>query len=183
MNQLMQEKNFGSEFAAIFVILNRLCFNGLWRQSRNGDFNVPFGKYHTVKSPYASDFVEASKLLSVARLEYTTSPSGYMEYLEEAQAGDVIFADPPYLGTYDGYDGRGNGKGQAEIDFHQDMSRFMSTMIERGVHVIVMNSSSPIIRRYYEERFEVREIDRHQTIAPINRARAAFPQLLMISKN
>ncbi len=53
--------------AAQSIFLNRTCFNGLFRMNRNGEFNVPFGRY---KNP---QILNKDNLKDVAALLKTTT--------------------------------------------------------------------------------------------------------------
>ncbi|MEB0014550.1 Dam family site-specific DNA-(adenine-N6)-methyltransferase, partial [Glaciimonas sp. Cout2] len=87
-------KMTAAEAAARTIFLNRTCFNGLYRVNRQGQFNVPFGRY---KNPKILD--EASLQAASILLRDTTIVCGdYKTVLREhAQQNDFIFLDPPYL--------------------------------------------------------------------------------------
>lgn len=81
--------------AAMFIYLNKLCFNGLYRVNREGIFNVPYG--HRRKTPEAildeENLMRASRLLKRAWLKYWP----YEKTLESLKPNDFVYLDPPYL--------------------------------------------------------------------------------------
>ena len=83
-----------AEAAARTIFLNRTCFNGLYRVNKQGQFNVPYGKY---KNPKICD-EDGLRAASVALQKVDILCGDYLLVLEHyAQPGDFIFLDPPYL--------------------------------------------------------------------------------------
>ncbi|MGC8876008.1 DNA adenine methylase [Thermus sp.] len=88
-NQLIREgKGDTQEAAELFYYLNRTGYNGLCRFNRKGEFNVPFGKYKRIV--YQRDFSSHQRVFQ--NWEFTNVDFRQVAY----QAGDFIYADPPY---------------------------------------------------------------------------------------
>lgn len=81
------------ERASRTVYLNRVCYNGLYRVNRNGEFNTAFGEY---ESPVICD---EDNLIAVNRaLQKATIILGSFEKcLDFAAKGDLVYLDPPYV--------------------------------------------------------------------------------------
>ena len=62
-NLKRKRKNLDVENAAMFLYLNRNCYNGLWRINRKGEFNVPFGFYNKYYLPSLDNLKTYSELL------------------------------------------------------------------------------------------------------------------------
>lgn len=79
--------------AARLIYLNRTCYNGLYRVNKQGQFNVPFGRY---ENPIICD-TERLRAASYALRNAELHCSGYQETLElYTQPGDLVYLDPPY---------------------------------------------------------------------------------------
>lgn len=78
--------------AALFIFLNRTCFNGLYRVNRNNGFNVPMGSY---KNPTICD--DKNILLVNNALQKVEIMCGdYEKTLKEATVNSIFYFDPPY---------------------------------------------------------------------------------------
>lgn len=74
--------------AEYFYYLNRTGYNGLCRFNRSGLFNVPFGQYKNIN--YTRDFRHYAAQFAV----WQFSAVDFERLM--LQAGDFVYADPPY---------------------------------------------------------------------------------------
>ena len=128
--------------AGAFWWLNWRCFNGLWRTNKAGEFNVAIGC-----GPRGSwtplpglDALTAHRDL----LQRTALLCGdFAETISHARPGDVIYADPPYVGTFTGYGGGFGGAEQARL------ASLLREAHRRGVLVVASNSDTEYTRALY----------------------------------
>ena len=80
------------EHSALFIFLNRTCFNGLYRVNRKNEFNVPMGSY---KKPTVCD---KSNLMAVSEaLQKVELLCGDFEQtINYVSSNTLFYFDPPY---------------------------------------------------------------------------------------
>lgn len=133
--------------AAMFIYLNKTCFNGLHRVNRKGEFNVPVGSYKNPRIVDESGLRTASELLRTASIER----AGFEHLLESAKPGDFVYFDPPYepvseTASFTAYSSGGFGR--------QDQTRLRDVyraLDRRGCKLMLSNSDVPFIRELYAD--------------------------------
>jgi DNA adenine methylase len=91
-NSLKLSEDSAIEKAALFIFLNKTCFNGLYRVNKKGQFNVPMGAY---KNPTICDednlrnISEALQSVEIVCGDYTLS-SNFID------SNTFVYIDPPY---------------------------------------------------------------------------------------
>ncbi len=80
------------ENTALFIFLNRTCFNGLYRVNSKGLFNVPFGQYANPKICDKQTIFADSEILQ--KVEILTGD--FEETLKFASINSFFYFDPPY---------------------------------------------------------------------------------------
>jgi DNA adenine methylase len=91
-NALQLAENTAVEKAALFIFLNKTCFNGLYRVNKKGQFNVPMGAY---KNPTICDednlrnIAEALQNVQIVCGDYTLA----RDFIDEHT---FVYIDPPY---------------------------------------------------------------------------------------
>lgn len=125
------------EVAARFLFLNRLCFNGIYRTNRRGEFNVPYAK---PKHPVTFDvgvLLEASQLLRGVEL----LNSDFEAVLDEAVTGDFVYMDPPYAVAARRVFSEYHPDSFTKDDLER-LSASLSALNSRGVHFVVSYADS-----------------------------------------
>lgn len=78
--------------AALFIYLNKTCFNGLYRVNRKGLYNVPMGTY---KNPKICDIDNLKKTSEL--LQCVTILTGDYTCIEKVvDKNTLVYFDPPY---------------------------------------------------------------------------------------
>lgn len=85
-----QEEQSGQ--AALFIFLNRTCFNGLYRVNRKNEYNVPMGSY---KRPTICD-KENIFAVSKALQKVEILCGDFEQTLSLADTNSLFYFDPPY---------------------------------------------------------------------------------------
>ncbi len=80
------------ETAALFIFLNRTCFNGLYRVNSKGEFNVPHGKYANPRICDARNLRACSQVLQKVEILC----GDFAETGRYASPDTLFYFDPPY---------------------------------------------------------------------------------------
>lgn len=146
-----QRTAYGRHFldmcARRFMILQACSFNGLWRESAKSGYNVPFGletKSGKRSAPHLNfeTMAEAVKLLSANQVRVQCAD--FAETLALCGEGDLVYADPPYLGTHSAYSSAGFGLGA-----HQLLAQMLVDAKKRGAVCWVSGSDEIATRAVY----------------------------------
>lgn len=128
-NELAEAGGGSVELAALFIFLNRTCFNGLYRVNSRGGFNVPQGRY---KNPRILD--ERNLRAVSARLQNvgTIVCGDYSLSAEFIDENTFVYFDPPYrplsaTASFTSYSNGGFGD-----DGQTALAEFFDRMSARG---------------------------------------------------
>ena len=124
------------ENSALFIFLNRTCFNGLYRVNSKGLFNVPFGKYANPKICDEQTIFADSEILQ--KVEILTGD--FSKTLCYANENAFFYCDPPYkpLSETSSF----NSYAKEEFDDNEQirLSNFCKKINSLGCNFILSNS-------------------------------------------
>ena len=163
--------------AAMFLFLNRTCFNGLWRENQKGEFNVPMGRYDKPTICYPHELRDAARVL---RNAHTSFRIGAFHAIDP-QKGDLVYFDPPYdpLTTTSSFSGYAAGGFDRDDQAH--LAYFARYLAKKGVHVVLSNNDTPFIRKLYKG-WKLERVACGRSINSDPKKRGAVHELLITAK-
>lgn len=122
--------------AALFIFLNKTCFNGLYRVNSEGLYNVPKGKY---KKPIICDevnLVRISKLLKNVEII-----CGDFEKCEKfIDSNTFVYIDPPYRPLTTSASFTSYTKEQFNDNDQVRLGKFIDRLNDKGAKIVLSNS-------------------------------------------
>lgn len=163
--------------ASRMIYLNRTCFNGIYRVNLDGVFNVPRGSKNAVLLD-TDDFEAISKRLENATIRL----SDFEELIDEAQEGDLVFADPPYTVRHNL---NGFIKYNEKLFLWSDQERLAKALVRaqlRGAYIVSTNANHHSVRKLYEDsNFVLKTVSRFSGISASPDNRKQYEELVLLS--
>lgn len=166
--------------AARTIYLNKTGFNGLYRVNRNGQFNVPFGRYTNPKIVDEENLLAVSVALEGAELvcqDFGMSVASAAAHPDDAS----VYFDPPYLpvksGSFTSYDRLPFG-----TEEHQRLADGFRLLADLKARVVLTNSSCEETYRLYRGIGQMKEVASKRSINSDGCARGAVQDVIVFSE-
>ena len=142
-NDKLMKDEFDVELAALFVFINKHCFNGLYRVNGKGLFNVPYNN-----SRRSSVDEKSIKEISEFLKKVTIISGDFEAACEGARAGDFVFIDSPYAPlnptSFESYTKEG-----FDIESHRRLANLFDELTARGCYCMLTNHNTELINELY----------------------------------
>lgn len=161
---------------ALLIFLNKTCFNGLYRENRKGEFNVPHGRY---ANPTICD-KDTLRATSTALKYVDITSSSFEHAVASAKKGDFVYFDPPYhplnpTSSFTSY---------SVDDFSENDQRKLKSVFDdltkRGVKVALSNSDSPFINDLYKD-YRIVNVLAGRSINSVGSKRGKITEVLVLN--
>jgi len=138
-----------AESAALFIIINKLCFRGMYREGPNG-YNVPFGHYKTPpKMPSKTQLYELSSLFQNVEFKVCSFEEA-LTNTDSIVDGDFVYLDPPYAPESDksfvGYT-----KDGFNLEKHKTLFTLINQLKSQNKKFVLSNSNVDMVTSAFQD--------------------------------
>lgn len=180
-NRLIIERASTVEKAALFIMLNKTCFNGLYRVNSKSLFNVPFNGSVRPTICDSENILRCSSLLQKTII----MQGSYLDVYDFIDKDTFVYFDPPYRpltisSAFTSY----NEKGFTDDDQIQ-LSNFVKSISEKGARFLLSNSDPKNIDKndnffdYIYRDFSIERVKANRMINSKGNSRGAIDELLI----
>jgi len=166
----------GVEKAALFLYLNRHCFNGVWRSNRRGKMNMPFGSHPSPKVPEAELRAFATQAI---RHGVEFRHADFRVTMAQALPGDIVYCDPPYYPASDTASFVGYAAGGFTDADQADLAAAAWECAARGATVLITNADVPAAHTLYRGA-EIVSIQVHRSVSCKAESRGKVGEILAV---
>lgn len=142
-NDKLMRSEYDVELAALFVFINKHCFNGLYRVNGKGLFNVPYNNSRRVSIDEDVIMATSEYLRGV-----TIKDGDFEQACKNAKKGDFVFIDSPYAPlnptSFESYTKEG-----FDIESHKRLAKFYDELTARGCYCMLTNHNTELINELY----------------------------------
>lgn len=142
-NDKLMKAEYDVELAALFVFINKHCFNGLYRVNGKGLFNVPYNN-----SRKASVDERTIRNVSEYLKGVTITDGDFEDACVNAEKGDFVFLDSPYAPlnptSFESYTKEG-----FDIESHKRLAELYDELTFRGCYCMLTNHNTRLINEMY----------------------------------
>ena len=147
------------ERAARLIFLNRTGFNGMYRVNSRGEFNVPFGRYANPQILNEDLIYQASATLQSTQI----SQCSYDAILTQAQSGDFVYFDPPYMPLSKTSNFTSYAKDDFDYDDQKALALCCRNLADKNISFVASNSYVDDVKNLYQE-FDFIELKARRSI-------------------
>ncbi len=155
-NQKIHKKELDVESAALFIWLNKHCFNGLYRVNKSGLFNVPYNNKVSGNSINPSNLEAMSQYFKENNIEFYNTD--FMDITAKAKAGDFVYFDSPYIPESITANFTDYTKDGFSYEDHLRLANNFKELDKQGVKLMLSNNNVPLVHELYEG-YYITEVD------------------------
>ena len=167
--------------ASEFIFLNRTCFNGLYRVNREGNFNVPCGKYKNPTICDSSNLRNLSKLIKNVIFKY----GDYKESEQYVNDKTFVYFDPPYrpLSVTSGF--TSYTKEDFKDENQKELAQYYNKLSLKNAKLMLSNSNPKNVNKndnFFEDiykGFYINEVSAKRIINSNAKGRGEISELLI----
>jgi DNA adenine methylase len=147
------------ECSALFMIMNKTGFRGMYRESIKKGFNIPFGNYKTTPTIITKEELDT---ISDLIKDVVFVSSDFINSIQKIKEGDFVYLDPPYAPetekSFVGYTADG-----FDLETHKKLFNEIKTLHEKKVTVVMSNAKVDLVVDSFKE-FTCEEVEARRAI-------------------